>query len=366
MFTFFRKKKRAQGMNAIVLSEDGIAQASVTQTPGQPATLVSFNYAEIENKAETASALKHFINENHLQDVPVVTTLLTNESSLVMLDKPAVADDELRQAVRWRVKDNLPFDINSAIIDVFEIPGQKERGRIPLVYVTAADKNFIKQRIQLFEEQGLELESIDIAELVMRNIASLLAEDQNGVALLKLDASQGLITLIQDSALYLARSLDVGYASLATTTSALEGGHPLVMKTAIDIRSRKVCFSSRTVLEEGMSLEGMSPDQQRALDAIVLEVQRSLDYYESHFAKPAITSLVIAPLPYEVPGMIQYLAGALGLQVRMLDLNAVLDSAKPMSEEMQAKCFFAIGAALREPAHVSALQKQAGDKGKAA
>ena len=343
MFTFFRKKKRAQGMNAIVLSEDGIAQASVTQTPGQPATLVSFNYAEIENKAETASALKHFINENHLQDVPVVTTLLTNESSLVMLDKPAVADDELRQAVRWRVKDNLPFDINSAIIDVFEIPGQKERGRIPLVYVTAADKNFIKQRIQLFEEQGLELESIDIAELVMRNIASLLAEDQNGVALLKLDASQGLITLIQDSALYLARSLDVGYASLATTTSALEGG-----------------------LEEGMSLEGMSPDQQRALDAIVLEVQRSLDYYESHFAKPAITSLVIAPLPYEVPGMIQYLAGALGLQVRMLDLNAVLDSAKPISEEMQAKCFFAIGAALREPAHVSALQKQAGDKGKAA
>lgn len=343
MFTFFRKKKRAQGMNAIVLSEAGIAQASVTQTPGQPATLVSFNYAEIENKAETASALKHFINENHLQDVPVVTTLLTNESSLVMLDKPAVADDELRQAVRWRVKDNLPFDINSAIIDVFEIPGQKERGRIPLVYVTAADKNFIKQRIQLFEEQGLELESIDIAELVMRNIASLLAEDQNGVALLKLDASQGLITLIQDSALYLARSLDVGYASLATTTSALEGG-----------------------LEEGMSLEGMSPDQQRALDAIVLEVQRSLDYYESHFAKPAITSLVIAPLPYEVPGMIQYLAGALGLQVRMLDLNAVLDSAKPISEEMQAKCFFAIGAALREPAHVSALQKQAGDKGKAA
>ena len=273
----------------------------------------------------------------------MVTTLLTNESSLVMLDKPAVADDELRQAVRWRVKDNLPFDINSAIIDVFEIPGQKERGRIPLVYVTAADKNFIKQRIQLFEEQGLELESIDIAELVMRNIASLLAEDQNGVALLKLDASQGLITLIQDSALYLARSLDVGYASLATTTSALEGG-----------------------LEEGMSLEGMSPDQQRALDAIVLEVQRSLDYYESHFAKPAITSLVIAPLPYEVPGMIQYLAGALGLQVRMLDLNAVLDSAKPISEEMQAKCFFAIGAALREPAHVSALQKQAGDKGKAA
>lgn len=343
MFTFFKKQKRAQGMNAIVLSEDGIAHACVTQTPGQPASLLAFNYAEIENKAETASALKNFINENNLQGLPVVTTLLTNQSNLVMLDKPAVADDELRQAVRWRVKDNLPFDINDAIIDVFEIPGQKERGRTPLVYVTAADKGLIKQHIQLLEDQGLALESIDIAELVMRNIASLLTEDQNGVALLKLDASQGLITLTQDSSLYLARNLDVGYASLAISTPAMESG-----------------------LEEGMSLEGISPDQQRALDAIVLEVQRSLDYYESHFAKPAITSLVIAPLPYEVPGMINYLATALGLQVRLLDLNAVLDSAKPMSEEMQAKCFFAIGAALREPALSSALQKQAGKKGRAA
>ena len=108
----------------------------------------------------------------------------------------------------------------------------------------------------------------------------------------------------------------------------------------------------------------MSPDQQRSLDAIVLEVQRSLDYYESHFAKPAINSLVIAPLPYEVPGLIKYLAGALGLQVRMLDLNAVLDMKQPMSEEQQAEVFFAIGAALREPA--LSTQLQASKKGKAA
>lgn len=344
MFNFFKKKKRGQGMNALVLSGEGIAHASILQTAGQPPTLQSIHYSAIENKAETASALKQFVHKNELEDKCITTSLLIADSNLVMLEKPEVANNELRQAVRWRIKDSLSFDINSAIVDVFEIPGQKERGRTPLVYVTAAEKEFLKQRIDLLEEQNLEVESIDIAELVMRNIAALLPEDQQGVALLKLDATKGLMTLTQDSSLYLARNIDVGYNSLLSTNSIL-GENPNEA--------------------DGLTLEeGMAPDQQRALDAIVLEVQRSLDYYESHFAKPAINSLVIAPLPNEIPGMIKYLASALGLQVRLLDLNAILDMQIPLSNEQQSNVFFAIGAALREPAVDTPLRVKT--KGKAA
>ena len=330
MFNFFKKEKRSHGRNAVVLCDKGIAHACIFRNAGQPPTLESVYFSPFENKAETASALKKLVQENKLENKPVTTSLLVNNSNLVMLEKPEVAENELRQAVRWKIKDSIPFDVNNAIVDVFEIPGQIERGRTPLVYVTAAEKDSLKQHVQLLEEQNLEVESIDIAELVMRNIAALLPEDQQGVALLKLDAANGLMTLTHDSSLYLARNIDVGYSSLTSTNSIL-GENPNE--------------------SDGLALEeGMSPDHQRALDGIVLEVQRSLDYYESHFAKPAINSLVIAPLPHEVPGMINYLASALGLQVRSLDLNAVLDMLQPISEEQQADCFFAIGAALRESA----------------
>lgn len=333
MFNFFKQKKRGQGTNALVLSEEGIAHACMLHNAGQPSTLQSFHYSAIENKAETVNTLKQFIQKNMCEGFSVVTTLLPPDSTLIMLEKPEVANDELRQAVRWRIKDSLSFDVNDAIVDVFEIPGQKERGRTPLVYVTAAEKKLLKQRIDLLEEQHLDIESIDIAELVMRNIAALLPEDQQGVALLKLDVNSSVMTLTQDSTLYLARNIDVGYTSFSAmnTASSILGEDPNEA--------------------DGLSLEGgMSPDQQRSLDAIVLEVQRSLDYYESHFAKHAINSLVIAPLPYEIPGVIKYLASALGLQVRLLDLNAVLDVQMPISKEDQANCFFAIGAALRESA----------------
>jgi len=339
VFNFFKQKKRGQGMNAVVLCEEGIAHACITLNSGQPPTLKSVHYSVVENKIETASLLKQFVQKNKLENTMITTSLLIADSNLVMLEKPDVADNELRQAVRWRIKDSLPFDVDNAIVDVFEIPGQKERGRTPLVYVTAAEKYFLKQRIKIFEEQNLEVESIDIAELVMRNIAALLPEDQQGVALLKLDATKGLMTLTQDSSLYLARNIDVGYSSLSSKTNSILGENPNEA--------------------DGLAFEeGMLPDQQRSLDAIILEVQRSLDYYESHFAKPAINSLVIAPLPYEIPGMVKYLASALGLQVRLLDLNAVFDVQTPLSEEKQANCFFAIGAALRESDFASASIKK--------
>lgn len=356
MFNFFKKEKRGQGMNAVVPSDKGIAYACIQRNAGQPPTLSSLHFSELDNKAETTSALKQLVKDFQLENKEITTSLLIADSNLVMLEKPEVADEELRQAVRWKIKDSLPYNINNAIVDVFEIPGQRERGRTPLVYVTAAEKEFLKQKIKTFEEHDLEISSIDIAELVMRNIAALLPEDQQGVALLKLEPDQGLITLTQDSSLYLARNIDVGYVLLgANTNSPMLGSN-----TTTSILGETPAEGDDSLAFE----QEMSPDQQRSLDAIVLEVQRSLDYYESHFAKPAINSLVIAPLPYEVPGLIKYLAGALGLQVRMLDLNAVLDMPQPVSEEQQAKGFFAIGAALREPVLPAQLKQQ--KKGQAA
>lgn len=339
MFTFFKKRNRGQGTNALVLSEEGIAHACVIQDAGQTPRLKSFQYTAVKNKSEVSAKLKKVIQDNNLETCSIFTTLLTSEYDLEMLEKPEVAEDELHQAVRWKIKDSLAFDVNNAIIDVFEIPDLRERGRMPLVYVAAADKDLVKQRVKTLEEQNIKIESIDIAELAMRNIAALLPEDQQGVALLKLEDTQGLMTLTQDSSLYLTRTIDVGFTGISIEDSTL-GEAPIEA--------------------DGLTLEEeISPDQQRTLDTIVLEVQRSLDYYESHFAKTAINSLVLAPLPYEIPGVVKHLASALGLQVRMLDLNAVLDSVSPMSQEMQANCFFAIGAALKEFVEKTRKQSEA-------
>jgi len=126
VFNFFKKKKRGQGMNAVVLCDEGITHACVLRHAGQQPTLQSLHYLAFENNAEISSELKQFVHDNNLEGKSVTTSLLIADSNLVMLEKPDVANNELRQAVRWRIKDSLSFDVNNAIVDVFEIPGQKE------------------------------------------------------------------------------------------------------------------------------------------------------------------------------------------------------------------------------------------------
>ena len=342
MFTFFKKKKRSHGMNAVVLSDEGIAHACVAYTDGQTPTLQAFHYSPVKNRSKTMFSLKKFIQDYKLEKTSVVTSLLIADSNLAMIERPDVEEDELVQAVRWNIKDSFPFDVDDAVIGVFDIPEQKGRGRSPSVYVAAAEKSFLKKRIQLLEEQGLEVESVDIPELVMRNVAALLPEDEQGVVLLKLDSTQGLMTLTHDSSLFLARNIDVGYQPLLSS---------------LDLGEKQ---------QDGLVLDGMPPAQQHLLDTIVLEVQRSLDYYESHFSKPSINSLVIAPIGHDISMVTKYLADALGLQVRVLDFNDALDTPDSISDEMQAKCFFAIATALREATASLFDEKDSGSKGVAA
>jgi MSHA biogenesis protein MshI len=248
------------------------------------------------------------------------------EFSLQMLEAPQVEASEMQAAVRWKIKDMLDYDLDQAVVDVFEIPGLKEQGRTPQVYAVFTHQDRVRSQVEYAESAGLQLEYVDIPELVQRNIASLLAEDEKGVALLRFNARSGLITLTQQGNLYLARSLDIGFESLCGLNATAD-----------------------SVGDTGLTMEpGLGGGVQHELDSVVLEIQRSLDYYESHFGKPPISNLVIARIEEEIVGLDEHIKTSLGLNVRMLDLNDVLQPYEPISREQQARCFYAIGAALRE------------------
>ena len=83
------------------------------------------------------------------------------------------------------------------------------------------------------------------------------------------------------------------------------------------------------------------------LDGLVIELQRSLDYYERSFSQAPIGHLVVAPTGQPMPGFADYLGEQLGISVRLLDLNAVVDCAEALEPAAQASCFPMLGAALR-------------------
>ena len=213
----------------------------------------------------------------------------------------------------------MDFDVEEAAIDFFEIPRQQSRGRPDCIYVVAAEAKVVQRAVDLARDSGLKLVAIDITELALRNLTALLPEDEQGLALMHLGRKGGLITMTQGGQLYLARKLEAGLDQLAE-----------IPREGVDAGS-------------GLQLAGDTP----MLDVLLLEVQRSLDYYESQLGQPPPANLVIAPLERANPELLPFLQNNLTLNVRELDLGHLIAFHEPLPEPVQARCLPLIGAALR-------------------
>ncbi len=315
LFSFLQKKAKANGLLGMSRSGDGFVLAQIQLCePGKPLLRMLESVAAAGELAAVCEAQK-------LGKQPLSVVMETGDFSLQLLEAPQVAEDEMRDAVRWKIRDRLDYDVDQAVVDVFEIPGLKEQGRTPQIYAVCAHEDQLRKYIEQVATGGMELNYIDIPELVQRNIACRLPEDESGLALLNLQQQSGLLTLTYQSILFLARELDSGYQALAGAAN-----------TALAVNDSPLAL-------------GELPGE--ALETVALEIQRSLDYYESHFGKPPIKHLVIAPLAQPLPGLLEHIRSSLGLDVRMLDLAEVIEAQVAIDTEMQARAFYAIGAALR-------------------
>ncbi len=321
-----KRRVKINGQTGIELRDDAIALARITPAQEeQPPRLSLCEYLPLEQGDARTPQLQKISKEYALQSSHCISVAAQGSFSLLLVEAPEVEASELKAAVRWRVKDLIDFHIDDAVIDVFDIPGQADRGRPKLMYVVASRTSTVQEHIDQLEGGEVNLTIIDIPELVLRNVAALLPEDANGVATLYIGREHGMLVMTRDRTLYLSRRIDLGLDQL---NSALNSG------------------ADEFVLDG--EEPGVPEALRRSLDNIVLEIQRSLDYYESHFGLPPVGGLVMAPMEQEIPGMMSYLGGNLGVPVRMLDLNALIDSEEPLSDELQSQCLFAIGAAMRQ------------------
>ena len=311
MLGFGKKKLNDNLLISVCPTPQGTAYASVRREKDVPPVLELYEYQPAD---EFDADLKRMVKTRDLDEALCISVMELGSYTLLQVEAPDVQPDELKAAIRWRIKDLIDFHIDDAVIDVFEVPDNKTSGKNRKMYVVAARAGLVRRQIDSLTGAGLRLEVIDIPEMALRNIAALLPEDAYGVALVYIENDEGLITITREGSLYLSRRIRFGYDALP--------------HTAIHSDDKEVVESW--------------------LDNIVIEIQRSLDYYESHFAQPQVSGLVIMPGKYEIPGITEYLSAQLGLSTRLLNVNEIIDVQETLDQELQAKCLLAIGAALRQ------------------
>lgn len=307
----FKRSRNKDGWLAIAFARDGVVLASLERVAeGKPLV----RQAQFVAGPPGVELLERAAREGQAQLRQCATLLAGGEYQILNVEAPNVPRDEMKTAVRWRLKDVLDFPVAEATIDVLDIPLDANSRAQQSIFVVAAKNGVIAPRQKLFLDAKVELTAIDIPEMAQRNVSARLEPEGRGIAMLSFGDDGGLLTVSYRGELYLSRRFDVTLAQL------LESDH-----------DRK----------------------HAAFDKITLELQRSLDHFERQYSFISIAKLVLGPS--SVTGLDEYLSSNLYTPVETLDLALLFDLSRTpelADRAQQQRFFLAIGAALRhmEPA----------------
>lgn len=208
---------------------------------------------------------------------------------------------ELRDAMRWKIKDLIPMSLEQAVIDAFPLPS--DTGRSDMAYAVAAERSHIDSCVNLAQSSGLQLNAIDIAELAARNLSELVATPNRSVAIVSISPGRACLNLIRDGQLYLSRRFDLNW--------------------------------NGSLLDE------------LPVDTLSLELQRSLDYFERQMRQVPPQTIYLCGENITEDKITDSLRANLSATISVLPLAEQLAIPAGIEAQDLALCLNAIGAALR-------------------
>lgn len=309
------KKTASKGVIALSFTSEGIALAVTEFTSQQHPLLTHCEFIATHNKL---ADLKLLTEKYQLDKYDCHMVLSTDDYRLISIEKPNVEEQELADAVLWKVSDLLEYPVDDAITDFYALPLSDRANSNTMLEVVATPKSTLQPLIDLCTQCNLQIQVIDIQETSLRNLATLLPENDRGVAVLHLQNTTGRVTIEKQGSIYLNRKLAIGFDRLGLTDSFLS-------------------------------------DEQIAMEqnGLALEVQRSLDYVESYYGLPPISGLAVIPLSQNTQVLLNILNDNHGITARIMDLSTIINSNILLDDTTQSLCAPVIGATLRNSIEVA-------------
>lgn len=214
--------------------------------------------------------------------VPLCLVLAAERYQLIQLDKPAVPESEMLQALPWLARELTSVAVDDMLLDYLDLPEQaSQQGARINVVVTA--KSSLLEICRELQRRKIQLVNIQPEEWLPRN----LLPPQNAAVMLILHqpGQELMLQIIRQGTLYFSRRLR---------------GFNRIDQYAI------------SELSQGM------------LDNLLLEVQRSLDYFEGQLRQAPVKEILFQIASQELPAIVKYFADNGFGQVRALDLASLL------------------------------------------
>jgi MSHA biogenesis protein MshI len=261
----------------------GVAVTAVPVRGREAGRIRLWDFLPAAGEAEQQRLLCEWVEQHRLRKSPCHCLMAPHDVQILQLERPPVEENELAEAIKWKIKDLIGFDVEQAVIEVFELPPRPKNPRQQINAVVCSEP-VVRAYIDRVTGCGLDLKVLDVQELALRNLRRVMTfPEKRSLALLDFLDHEGLLTLYHGPNLHVARDFKIGLHDI----------------------------------------ESAGEDSEALYDQVLLELQRSMDYFESTYELPLPRRLLMYPQRQKTERMAKYLQNFVGFDVDFISLQRV-------------------------------------------
>ena len=268
---------------------------------------------------------------------------------------PKMPKDELGEAVRWEAKKLIPFPMEDAVLDYLIVGETQERDlQRTEVLLVAAERTAVLNQLDSFKRINLPITAMDINPLALFNTLRLNYKSDLDENLVFVDIGAGKmdINISKRGVLRFTRNVQLGGDEI--TQAVIRGlgvereeAERLIRRQGLSGASAPA-GSAEPAKDQTVRLNEIIKAE---ADRMILETQRSMDYYRAQFREGSVKKIVLMGGAGLMPGFQEYFASYFDANVELDDPFAeILCDEKAFGEIrlMAPRFSTAVGLALRE------------------
>jgi type IV pilus assembly protein PilM len=293
----------------------------------------------IMDSPAVASAITKLFTESGIKSKSVATSVSGHSVIVKRINVATMTEDQLSESINTEAAQHIPFDIADVNID-YQILSDDLSGPQMDVLLVAVKKDKILNYTNVLSMAGKAPTIVDIDVFALQNCYEYNYEPSPGstVALLNLGASVMNINILKGSNPLFTRDVSVGGHQY---TDALQKELDLSFD---DAESLKLGERVGTVSEDAKL-----PILQQVTEIIVLEIQKTFDFFRATAAGEHIERIYLAGGSSMVPGLMEALRQEFSLPVEVMNPFAKIDPAanSDLIDRNAGQLAVAVGLALR-------------------
>jgi type IV pilus assembly protein PilM len=263
----------------------------------------------IVDSGSVSSAITKIFTDHKIKSKSVATSVSGHSVIVKKISMQTMSDAELSETINTEAAQHIPFDIADVNID-YQILSEDDGSPQMDVLLVAVKKDKILNYTNVLSLAGKSPAIVDIDAFALQNCYEYNYEPAPGttVALLNLGASVMNINIVKGSTPLFTRDVSVGGNQY---TDSLQKELDLGFD---DAEQLKLGQKVGTVSEDAKL-----PILQQVTEIIVLEIQKTFDFFRATAAGEHIERVYLAGGSSKVPGLIEALRQEFSLPVEVLN-----------------------------------------------